>query len=83
VKISTSMAKLSNETLTITFTLLRQLAEEIEQACATEWIFFERYGETTATINELDDGQANLAAANASIQEIQLKQQEPHTSRSG
>jgi hypothetical protein len=108
-----SMAKLSNETLTTTFYLLRQLAEEIEQSCATEWIFFEQYGETPSTIDELeefqnirerlnraysrlntlllrileaqptaanamlellaqaiDDGQANLEAANASIREI-------------
>jgi hypothetical protein len=107
------MAKLSDETLTMTFQLLRQLAEAIELASATEWIFFERYGETPKTIGELeelqnarerlnqsysrlntlllrlleaqpiaanamldlwgkaiDNGQANLEAANASIQEI-------------
>jgi hypothetical protein len=107
------MAKLTNQTLTTTFYLLRQLAEEIEQSCATEWIFFEQYGETPRTIDELeefqnirerlnrsysrlntlllrileaqptaanamlellsqaiDDGQANLEAANASIREI-------------
>ncbi|MFB2894804.1 hypothetical protein ACE1CI_17985 [Aerosakkonemataceae cyanobacterium BLCC-F50] len=107
------MAKLSDETLTTIFYLLRQLAVEIEQACATEWIFFERYGETPTTIGELSelqnvkerlnqsysrlntlllrileaqpiatnamlnlltraiaDGQANLEASNASIQEI-------------
>ena len=107
------MAKLSDETLTMTFQLLRQLAEAIELASATEWIFFERYGETPRTIGELeelqnarerlnqsysrlntlllrileaqpiaanamldlwgkaiDNGQANLEAANASIQEI-------------
>jgi hypothetical protein len=108
-----SMAKLSDETLTMTFQLLRQLAEAIELASATEWIFFDRYGETPRTIGELeelqnarerlnqsysrlntlllrileaqpiaanamldlwakaiDNGQANLEAANASIQEI-------------
>ena len=107
------MAKLSNETLTMTFQLLRQLAEATELASAIEWIFFERYGETPRTIGELeelqnarerlnqsysrlntlllrileaqptaanamldlwakaiDNGQANLEAANASIQEI-------------
>lgn len=107
------MAKLSDENLTMIFCLLRQLAEEIEQACATEWIFFERYGETPTTSGELealqnvrerlnqsysrlntlllrileaqpiasnamlnllakaiDEGQANLEASNASIQEI-------------
>jgi hypothetical protein len=110
---SKSMAKLSDNTLTMTFQLLRQLAEAIELASATEWIFFERYGETPRTIGELeelqnarerlnqsysrlntlllrileaqpiaanamldlwakaiDNGQANLEAANASIQEI-------------
>jgi exonuclease VII small subunit len=107
------MAKLSNETLTMTFQLLRQLAEAIELASETEWILFDRYGETSRTIGELeelqnarerlnqsyarlntlllrileaqpiaatamldlwvkslDNGQANLEAANASIQEI-------------
>jgi hypothetical protein len=107
------MAKLSDQTLTTTFYLLRQLAEAIEQSCATEWTFFEQYGETPRTIDELeefqnirqrlnrsysrlntlllrileaqptaadamiellaqaiDDGQANLEAANASIREI-------------
>jgi hypothetical protein len=107
------MAKLSDETLTIIFYLLRQLAEEIERACEAEWILFDRYGETPRTIGELeelqnarerldrsyarlntlllrvleaqpiagnamldllakaiDNGRANLEAANASIQEI-------------
>jgi hypothetical protein len=107
------MAKLSDETLTMTFQLLRQLADAIEIASATEWVFFARYGETPRTIGELeelqnarerlnqsysrlntlllrileaqpiaanamldllataiDNGQANLEAANASIQEI-------------
>jgi HPt (histidine-containing phosphotransfer) domain-containing protein len=107
------MAKLSDETLTTTFYLLRQLAQEIEKSCAAEWILFEQYGETPRTIDELeefqnirerlnrsyarlntlllrileaqptatdvmlellaqaiDDGQANLEAANASIREI-------------
>ncbi len=49
------MAKLSDETLTMIFYLLRQLAEEIENACATEWIFFEQYGETPRTISELEE----------------------------
>jgi ribosomal protein L22 len=107
------MAKLSDETLTMTFQLLRQLADAIEIASATEWVFFVRYGETPRTIGELEElqnarerlnqsysrlntlllrileaqpiaanamldllatainnGQANLEAANASIQEI-------------
>jgi ribosomal protein L22 len=110
---SRSMAKLSDETLTMTFQLLRQLADAIEIASATEWVFFNRYGETSRTIGELEElqnarerlnqsytrlntlllrileaqptaanamldllataiesGQANLDAANASIQEI-------------
>ena len=47
------MAKLSPETLTRIFSLLRQIAEEIEIAGATEWILFETYGENPRTINEL------------------------------
>lgn len=49
------MAKLSPETLTNIFNLLRQIAEEIENACSTESILFQKYGETTSTINELDE----------------------------
>jgi hypothetical protein len=49
------MAKLSEETLTITFLLLRQLADAIELASATEWILFDRYGETDRTIGELEE----------------------------
>jgi uncharacterized membrane protein YccC len=49
------MAKLSNKTLTMTFQLLRQLAETIELASATEWTFFNRYGETPRTIGELEE----------------------------
>lgn len=63
------MAKLSSETLTNIFNLLRQIAEEIENTCSTEWILFEKYGETSITINELD-GLANVNASHASIQEI-------------
>jgi len=49
------MAKLSPETLSNIFNLLRQIAEEIETASATEWILFEIYGENPRTINELDE----------------------------
>ncbi len=49
------MATLSSETLTRIFNLLRQIAEEIEIAGATEWILFETYGENSRTINELDE----------------------------
>ncbi len=52
---SKPMAKLPDETLTMIFYLLRQLVEEIEHACATEWTFFERYGETPRTISELEE----------------------------
>ncbi|NJR32292.1 MAG: hypothetical protein HC778_04875 [Chamaesiphon sp. CSU_1_12] len=49
------MAKLSEETLIMTFGLLRQLADAIELASATEWILFDRYGETASTIGELEE----------------------------
>lgn len=52
------MAKLSNGTLTLIFQLLRQLAEGVEDASATEWLLFERYGETERTIVELDELQS-------------------------
>lgn len=107
------MAKLPEETLAITFGILRRLADAIELASATEWTLFDRYGETARTIGELEElqnardrlnqsynrlntlllrileaqpiatnamldllakaienGRANLEAANASIQEI-------------
>lgn len=49
------MAKLAPETLTRIFSLLRQIAEKIEIAGATEWILFETYGENSRTINELEE----------------------------
>lgn len=49
------MAKLTNETLTVIFNLLRQLAERIEDTSATEWLLFENYGETERTISELEE----------------------------
>jgi hypothetical protein len=49
------MAKLPNELLTTIFTLQRQLAEGIEEVSATEWELFDRYGETEATISELEE----------------------------
>jgi hypothetical protein len=52
------MAKLTNETLTVIFNLLRQLAEAVEDASATEWLLFERFGETERTIAELDELQS-------------------------
>ena len=49
------MAKLPDETLTTIFNLQRQLADGIEEATATEWLLFEQYGETEATIPELEE----------------------------
>lgn len=49
------MAKLSNETFNLIFNLLRQLAQEIENASTTEWQLFEEYGETELTIPELEE----------------------------
>ena len=49
------MAKLSDGTLATIFDLLRQLADAIELSSAKEWIFFERYGETSRTIGELEE----------------------------
>ena len=49
------MAKLSPETLTTIFNLLRQIAQEIENACLTGWILFDKHGETPETVDELDE----------------------------
>ena len=49
------MAKLSDEILTNIFTLQRELAEGIEEASATEWALLLQYGETQATMSELDE----------------------------
>jgi len=49
------MAKLPDETITTIFTLQRQLAEGIELAAAAEWALAEQYGETEATIPELEE----------------------------
>lgn len=49
------MAKLSDETLTIIFQLLRQIAEGVEEASAIEWLLFERYGENELTLPELEE----------------------------
>ncbi len=66
------MAKLSPETLTNIFNLLRQIAEEIENACSTEWILFETYGETTRTINELDELQNVKQRLNQSYSRLNI-----------
>lgn len=49
------MAKLPNEILNNIFILQRQIAEGIEEASATEWALLEQYGETEATIPELEE----------------------------
>ena len=49
------MAKLPDEIITNIFTLQRQMAEGIEEASAAEWAFLEQYGETEATIPELEE----------------------------
>ena len=49
------MAKLSEETLSTIFSLMRQLAEGIEEASAAEWQLFEEYGETPETLGELEE----------------------------
>jgi hypothetical protein len=49
------MAKLPDKSLTIVFSLQRQLAEAIEEASAIEWVLFERYGETETTMPELEE----------------------------
>ncbi|GBF81233.1 hypothetical protein [Aphanothece sacrum] len=49
------MAKLPNEVQNTIFNLLQQIANQIEEASATEWTILERYGETAETISELDE----------------------------
>ncbi len=49
------MAKLPDEILTTIFTLQRQIAEGIEEASAAEWALLDQYGETEATIPELEE----------------------------
>lgn len=66
------MAKLSPNTLTDIFNLLRQIAEEIENACSTEWRLFENYGETPETINELEELQNVKERLNQSYSRLNL-----------
>jgi hypothetical protein len=49
------MAKLTDEIVTTIFALERQLFERIDQATATEFEIFERFGETEETLNELEE----------------------------
>ena len=48
------MAELPDETLTIIFTLQRQLIESLNEAAATETIIFEQFGETEVTLPVLE-----------------------------
>ena len=66
------MAKLAPETLTNIFNLLRQIVEEIENACSTEWILFEKYGETPRTISELDELQNVKERLNQSYSRLNI-----------
>jgi hypothetical protein len=49
------MAKLPEETLNSIFELLRQLADQIEYASATDWPLFTEYGENERTLSELEE----------------------------
>jgi hypothetical protein len=49
------MATLPEETLASIFDLLRQLADQIEYASATEWQLFTEYGENERTLSELEE----------------------------
>jgi hypothetical protein len=66
------MAKLFPETLTNIFNLLRQIAEEIENSCSTEWILFEKYGENPTTVNELDELQNVKERLNQSYSRLNI-----------
>jgi hypothetical protein len=52
------MAKLPNNTSEIIWVLKRQLADVIENARATEFALFDRFGETDQTIAYLEDLQS-------------------------
>jgi hypothetical protein len=49
------MAKLPSDTLETIFNLLRQLSELVDLATGTEYLFFDRFGETEETISSLDE----------------------------
>jgi hypothetical protein len=48
------VAKLSEQTLTTIFNLQRRLVQLIDEAKATEWALFGRYGETEESMIELE-----------------------------
>ena len=49
------MAKLPSNILETIFNLLRQLSELVDLATGTEYLLFDRFGETEETINSLDE----------------------------
>ena len=49
------MAKLPKQILITIFTLQQQIAAGIEEAATAEWVLLEQYGETEATIPELEE----------------------------
>jgi hypothetical protein len=48
------MAKLSDDILNTIFTLQRRLVEILNETTATEYIFMQQFGETEATLPELE-----------------------------
>lgn len=54
------MAKLPDQTLATIFDLQRRLVELIDEAKATEFDLFERFGENEATLPELDQMQSSV-----------------------
>jgi hypothetical protein len=49
------MAKLPNDILKTIFELLEELSKLVDEALATEYQLYERFGETDETINSLDE----------------------------
>jgi hypothetical protein len=49
------MAKLPDDILETIFELLGELSKLVDEASATEYLLFERFGETDETINSLDE----------------------------
>lgn len=49
------MAKLPSDILETIFNLLRQLSELVDLATGTEYLLFDRFGETEETISSLDE----------------------------
>lgn len=64
------MAKLFSDTLTTIFTLQERLIELIDEAASTEFQLFERFGETEATVTELDEAQNARERLNSSYSRL-------------